>query len=148
MSNRKYEIPTNDEVDLAKASRALLTRLLQDLPDDDPISIQIGDQALMVPRLSIELLRGILAGMSAGKSIGIVPVSMELITQQAVDFLNVSRPYLIDLLEQKELDYTMVGTHRRVRFDDLLAYKEQMVANSKATMDELMKLSQDLGIGY
>lgn len=148
MKNRKYEVPNSEEVDLARASAALLTRLLHELPDDHRASIKMGDQDLIVPRSSIELLRDILAGMSAGKLISIVPVSMELTTQQAADFLNVSRPYLIGLLEQKELNYTMVGTHRRIRFDDLLEYKERMVANSKAAMDELMKLSQDLGIGY
>lgn len=84
MRSRKYEIPNSDEVDLARARVALSTRLLQDLSVDDPIKIQIGDQELMVPRLSIELLRDILAGMSAGKSIGIVPVSMEMTTQQQI----------------------------------------------------------------
>lgn len=148
MTNRKFDLPNSEEVDLARASAALLTKLLQDLPDDHRANIRMGGKDLIVPRSAVELLRDILAGMSAGKSISIVPMAKELTTQQAADFLNVSRPYLIGLLEQGELNHTLVGTHRRIRFDDLLAYKEKMVNKSKAAMDELMKLSQELGIGY
>lgn len=147
MSNRKYEIPNSDEVDIARASAAVLTKLLQDLPNDHRASIRMGGQDLIVPRQAVELLKDILAGMSAGKIINIVPMAMELTTQQAADFLNVSRPYLIGLLEQGALNHTLVGTHRRIRFDDVLSYKEKMTSNSKAAMDELMKLSQELGIG-
>lgn len=146
--NRKYEIPNSDEVDLARASAAVLTKLLQDLPHDERASIRMGGQDLIVPRSAVELLRDILAGMSAGKSISIVPMAKELTTQQAADFLNVSRPYLIGLLERKELSFTLVGTHRRIRFDDLLDYRERMVASSKGAMDELIALSQDLRIGH
>lgn len=148
MTNRKYEIPDSDEVDLARASAALLTKLLQDLPDDHRANIRMGGQDLIVPRSAVELLRDVLAGMSAGKSISIVPMAKELTTQQAADFLNVSRPYLIGLLEQGQLKYTMVGSHRRVRFDDLIEYKEKLTSKSKAAMDELVRLSQELDIGY
>ena len=148
MSNRKYEFPNSDEVDIARASAAVLTKLLQDLPDDHRANIRMGGQDLIVPRQAIELLKDILAGMSAGKVINLVPMAKELTTQQAADFLNVSRPYLIGLLEQGVLNHTLVGTHRRIRFDDLLAYREKMVNNSKAAMDELMKVSQEMGIGY
>lgn len=148
MTNRKYELPSSEEVDLARASAASLTKLLQALPNDSRANIKMGGEDLIVPRQAIELLKDILANMSAGKVINIVPMAMELTTQQAADFLNVSRPYLIGLLEQGELNHTLVGTHRRIRFDDLLAYREKMVNKSKAAMDELMKLSQELGIGY
>lgn len=148
MTNRKYELPSSEEVDLARVSAASLTKLLQDLPDKHRANIKMGNEDLIVPRQAIELLRDILAGMSDGKTISIVPMAKELTTQQAADFLNVSRPYLIGLLEQKELNFTLVGTHRRIRFDDLLAYREKMVNRSKAAMDELMRLSQELGVGY
>lgn len=66
--------------------------------------------------------------------------------QQAADFLGVSPAYLISLLNQKELNYTVVDAHRRIRTDDLLSYKEKMVTNSRAAMDELVVLSQELGL--
>jgi excisionase family DNA binding protein len=148
MSNRKFDFPNSEDIDLARASAAVLTRLLQDLPDDHRANIKMGGQDLIVPRQAVELLKDILASMSAGKGISIVPSSSELTTQQAADFLNVSRPYLIGLLEQGAINYTQVGTHRRIRFDDLLAYKQQMVNKSKSAMDDLMALSQELGVGY
>lgn len=148
MTNRKYELPSSEEVDLARASAAALTKLLQDLPDKHRAKIKMGNEDLIVPRQAVELLRDILAGMSAGKVVNIVPMATELTTQQAADFLNVSRPYLIGLLAQGDISHTLVGTHRRIRFDDLLAYREKMVNKSKAAMDELMQLSQEMGIGY
>ena len=148
MSNRKFDFPNSEDIDLARASAAVLTRLLQDLPDDHRANIKMGGQDLIVPRQAVELLKDILASMSAGKGISIVPSSSELTTQQAADFLKDSRPYLIGLLEKGAINYTQVGTHRRIRFDDLLAYKQQMVNKSKSAMDDLMALSQELGVGY
>lgn len=148
MSNRKFDLPNSEDIDLARASAAVLTKLLQDLPDDHRATIKMGGQDLIVPRYAVELLRDTLAGISAGKVINIVPMAKELTTQQAADFLNVSRPYLIGLLEQGAINYTQVGTHRRIRFDDLLVYRQKMVNKSKSAMDDLMKLSQELGIGF
>jgi excisionase family DNA binding protein len=68
-----------------------------------------------------------------------------LTTQQAAEFLNVSRPYLIKLLEQGEISYIMVGTHRRVRFEDLIKYKQQRNSQRSHFLDELIAESQELG---
>lgn len=144
MSNRKFELPNSEEVDLARASAAALTRLLHSLPDKDRAQVKMGGEDLILPRAAIELLREILADMSAGKAVAIVSKSAEVTTQHAADFLNVSRPYLIGLLEQGELPYSKVGTHRRIKLEDLFEYKERLIAKSKAAMDELSALSQDL----
>lgn len=67
-------------------------------------------------------------------------------TKSAADFLNVSHTYLIDLLEQGEITYTLVGVHGWVKFDELLVYKEKMINKSKAAMDELIQLSRELDL--
>jgi excisionase family DNA binding protein len=77
----------------------------------------------------------------------IEPEPRDLRIQQAADFLGASPAYLIGLLKQKELNYIVVETHRRIRMDDLLIYKEKMVTNSRVAMDELVVLSQELGLG-
>lgn len=146
MASIKYELPNTEAVDLARASAAALTRQLQNLPLSDRAQIKMGGEDLILPRGAIELLREILADMSAGKAVAIVPKSAEITTQQAADLLNVSRPYLISLLESNALPYSKVGTHRRVKLEDILKYKNEMIETSKAAMDELAELTRELNM--
>jgi excisionase family DNA binding protein len=92
-----------------------------------------------------QVLRQAVHAMESGKAISIVPHDQELTTQQAADILNVSRPYLIKLLEQGEIPYIKVGTHRRVRYQDLITYKQQRDTKRSNCLDELIQESQDMG---
>jgi excisionase family DNA binding protein len=82
-----------------------------------------------------------------GNGVTIIPVHAVLTTQDAADFLNVSRPYLVKLLERGELPYTKVGTHRRIQFKELMKYRDQSLAQSKKLLDELAADGQEMGIG-
>lgn len=99
----------------------------------------------MVPRPALEMFVFVLAAMANGQGVQIMPVNAELTTQQAADLLNVSRPYLIGLLERGEMDYRLVGRHRRIRFDTLMDYMRQDDLKRTAAADELTRLSQELG---
>ena len=76
------------------------------------------------------------------------PVLAELTTQQAADILSVSRPFLIGLLKQRKIPFRLVGQHRRVRLDDLLAYGRKDDENRRRIADELTADAQELGVGY
>lgn len=102
-------------------------------------------EALVVPRQAVELFAHILAAMANGQGVQIMPVNAELTTQQAAQLLNVSRPYLIGLLERGEIEYRLVGRHRRVRFDALMAYMRRDDLARKQVVDELTRLDQELG---
>jgi len=78
--------------------------------------------------------------------ISIIPENCEMTTQQAADFLNVSRPYLIKLLEQGEIPHIKLGTHRRVPFQDLMKYKEQRDSKRRQAVQELIEMSQEAGL--
>jgi excisionase family DNA binding protein len=106
-----------------------------------------GDETLVVPRGAVELLARILAHMAAGQGVSVVPSHAELTTQQAADMLNVSRPFLIGLLEAGEVEYRRVGKHRRVKASSLLDYMRHDDQRQREAADELSALSQEMGLG-
>jgi excisionase family DNA binding protein len=91
-------------------------------------------------RLLIEVLRHI----DSGDAVTLVPVYQMLTTQQAADILNVSRPYLIGLLEKGEIPYVPVGRHRRIRAENLFAYKRKRDEARRTALAELAQADADL----
>jgi excisionase family DNA binding protein len=138
-----------DDESVAVAARALpqIQAYLRDHPHGSA-TVRLVDESdggqLVVPRGAIELFARILAHMANGHAVSVVPAHAELTTQQAADLLNVSRPYLIGLLEAGKIEYRKVGTHRRVLAGSLIAYKQRDDARRRAAADELAGLAQDM----
>ena len=105
-------------------------------------------EEVLVPAPALRLLVEILREMAKGNAVTILPVHAELTTQQAADVLNVSRPYLIKLLDEKKLPYRKVGNRRKVRVSDLFAFKRKDDAERDAAVAELTAEGQQLGFGY
>jgi len=103
-----------------------------------------GEQ-ITIPESVYQVLLQAVHAMALGKVVSIVPHEQELTTQQAADVLNVSRPYLIKLLEQEEIPYIKVGSHRRVRFEDLMNYKKHRDEKRDQLLTELTQMSQEAG---
>jgi len=117
-------------------------------PDEVTIRVDDADDVgeLTVPRGALELFARVLAHMAAGQAVSVVPAHAELTTQQAADLLNVSRPYLVKLLDEGEIEFRKVGTHRRVKFSSLMDYVRQDDRRRRAAADELSALTQEMGL--
>lgn len=111
------------------------------------VTVEDGEpEPLTLPREAVELLAGMLAHLGAGRGVSVVPADAELTTQQAADMLNVSRPFLVGLLNAGEIEYRNVGTHRRIKASSLMEYKQQDDQRRRAVADELTQLGQEMGL--
>ena len=99
-----------------------------------------------LPAGVVHLLQVAVQHLTRGQAVTLVPIDRELTTQQAADLLNISRPYLVKLLEQGEIPYTKTGTHRRIRFPDLMNYKVRRDGQRAEALTQLTQLSQELGL--
>ncbi|MBL8658295.1 MAG: helix-turn-helix domain-containing protein [Rhodospirillales bacterium] len=142
--------PSKAEVELARASGQRLAPLAR---SGRPVTMGVREaggeeEIIQLPAGALTLLLQILEGMASGQAVTVVPQNAELTTQQAADVLNVSRPFLIQLLEAKKIPFRMVGTHRRIRFEDVMGYKEKIDADRRDALAELAADAQNLDMGY
>ena len=146
------EIPSPDTVREAQTALRQLAPLAAPAQAGQPLQVRAegsaSEEAVTVPRQAFELFLEILGQIANGNAVTIVPVQAELTTQQAADLLNVSRPYLVGLLESGELPFRRVGSHRRVAAADLLAFKRRDEASRAAAMAELAAEAQRLKLDF
>ena len=90
----------------------------------------------------------ILEAMAAGQGVTIIPENAELTTVQAAEVLNVSRPFLIKLLDDQKIPHRKVGKHRRIRMEDVMAYKASIDAEREGVLDQLAADAQEQDMGY
>jgi excisionase family DNA binding protein len=101
---------------------------------------------LPLPHSVYRVLEQVVHEMARGNAVRVLPVKAELSTQQAADLLNVSRPHLVKLLERGEIPYHRAGSHRRVVLEDLLVYKERRDRERHDALDEITRISDELGL--
>lgn len=139
--------PTKEEQELAMASYDALAATLKQLKDENPeIEIEETNELIKVPLSALKLLAQVLKAMSEGNPISIVPVAAEMTTQAAADIIGCSRPHLVKLLEEGVIPFSKVGRHRRVRIEDVVAYKKQMKEKQRQALIEMMRTDEDYGL--
>jgi excisionase family DNA binding protein len=147
MAQTTSTLPSEAESTLAKESSRILARRV---PTAGPLQIRLpgssGEETVGVPASAVRMLVRILEEMAKGNALTLIPVHAELTTQEAADMLNISRPSLIQLLDEGKIDFRKVGTHRRVRFDALIAWKRHADADRKAALAELAAYDRQLGL--
>lgn len=137
--------PTEEESSLALDSSRRLSGLAR---SDLRIRISDTNEEVKLPAPAVRLLVEMLSELAQGNAVTVVPIHAELSTQQAAEIIGVSRPFLVKLLEEGKLPYRKVGTHRRVLFKDLMAYKREDDQKRLETLEELVAQAQELDMGY
>ena len=94
------------------------------------------------------LIQQLLVNLAQNRAVSIIPIAHELTTHQAAEVLNVSRPFLVGLLDKGAIPHRKVGTHRRIRLEDLLDYQEKTRVDGEEALEELAKLTQEHRLGY
>jgi excisionase family DNA binding protein len=143
-------MPSAHDVALAVESSRRLSELAEITGDVQLTLTGEGGQTgqIKIPASALRLLFAALSEMSCGNAVSLLPLSAEVTTQQAADILNVSRPYVVGLLEKGEIPFRKVGVQRRVRLQHLLEYKTRSDIDRRAALNELTQLGQDMGVGY
>ncbi len=151
MSMSEIVAPSEADAALALESSRLLAS--HSLGAQSSIRLQLLDDSepaktLTVPASALRLFVQLLTEMSQGNAVTLIPSHAELTTQKAADLLNVSRPYVVKLLDEGKIPSRSVGKYRRVRFDDLMAYKKKDDVAREKVLNQLAADAQELKMGY
>lgn len=146
-NRRPPQLPPEDEIAQAKLASRQLARLMPE--GRGPLQLVTDDnrhEMITIPPGALRLLVDILTQLGQGRGVAIIPEKAELTTQEAADYLNVSRPYVVKLVESGKLAARTVGTRRRIAFEDLVRFDEEGRKIRRAALDELTQLDQELGL--
>lgn len=133
-------ILTNDEIALAQRGQKILSAR-------GKAKLVVNDEDVELSPAVTKILAKTLSYIAKGKTVVVTPEPTEF-SQQAADFLNVSRPFLVKLLEKGEIPFRKVGKHRRVRSEDLLSYKQRIDKKRLKVLAKLAQQAQELKLGY
>lgn len=141
--------PSPRDAAIARVSGQALSRFVR---RNRPLTVRVIDaqqeQPIELPAGAVTMLMDILESMAAGLGITLIPENAELTTVEAAEVLNVSRPYVIKLLEDGRIPYRKVGKHRRMRMEDVMAFKTDIDREREAVLDQLAAEAQATGMGY
>jgi excisionase family DNA binding protein len=139
--------PSKVEQKMASQSYNALASVIEQIRSEEPeIEIDETNDKIKIPLSALRLLGDILKAMSEGKLISIVPIAAEVTTQAAAEFLGCSRPHLVKLLEEGKIDFTKVGKHRRIKFDDIMKYKKELKKQQKQHIIDIMNSDEETGL--
>lgn len=139
--------PSKKEQIAAMKSYNALSATLEGLHSENPeIEIEETAEKIKIPLKALKLLVKILKATSQGQPISIVPIATEMTTQAAAELLGCSRPHFVKLLEEGNIPFTLVGRHRRVKFQDVTNYKREMKLKQEQFLIDMMKSDEELGL--
>ena len=143
--------PSTEEIAAASTAARAMSRLDQGSPSISFVPQAVEGETANIEPISLpmsifRLIVNMLVEMGNGNAVAVVPVNAELTTQQAADLLNVSRPHLVKLLEQKALSFRMVGTHRKLQAREVLNYRSKTAFDRGESLKKMVALDEELGL--
>lgn len=139
--------PSKKEQIVAMKSYTALAATLEELHSENPeIEIEETAEKIKIPLKALKLLAKILKATSQGQPISLVPIPTEMTTQAAAELLGCSRPHFVKLLEEGNIPFTLVGRHRRVKFEDVMNYKNKVKLKQEKLLIDMMKSDEELGL--
>jgi excisionase family DNA binding protein len=139
--------PTRSEQEAARRSFPALEESLKSLSKKDTTEIEIEETAkIIVPTMALQLLSRILKDLGEGRPVQIVPIAAEMTTQAAAEMLGCSRPHVVKLLEQGKIPFTKIGKHRRVRYEDVMKYRQAMKEAQRQLLKDMMRDDEEAGL--
>jgi excisionase family DNA binding protein len=143
-------VMSEHEMELARVAQRCI---MEALDHSRAVSITLTTEtglhpSIEVPSAALKLIGQLLGAMSEGKTVVLMPEKREFTTVEAANYLNVSRPFVIKEIEEGRLKHRMVGTHRRIALEDLLAYERTMRERQSAALERMADNARDLGLDY
>ncbi len=140
-------MPTKEEQLTSMESYDVLAAALESLNSDNPeIEIEETGEKIKIPLNALKFLAKILKVTGQGKPVSIVPIATEMTTQAAAELIGCSRPHVVKLLDSGEIPSTKVGRHRRVKYEDIQAYRKRMKSEQEKRIVHMMQLDEEEGL--
>jgi excisionase family DNA binding protein len=135
--------PNPHDAQLARTSSSQLAKL-----GHEELSFKINGETIILPASAVQILQRALEEIAQGHAVAVTPLETQLTTQQAADLIGVSRPHLIKRLEEGEIPFSLVGSHRRIALEDVLGFKLKLDRLRDEALRELVEQAQELRMGY
>ena len=147
IADQEVKTPKSADIELAKETSR---KLAPHLRAGDDLRLQIQDgrstEELVLPGHAARMLLDMLVEIGLGNAVQLTSLQPEISTQQAAELLNVSRPYVVKLTEEGAIPSRKVGPRRLLMLDDVMAYKKRMYGQRLEALNELTRLSQEMGL--
>ena len=129
--------------DVVKAADEALHELKS---EETQVFLLVGEKKLQLDPYIANLLVEVFEQLSEGKPVSILPHNAEMTTRQAASILNVSRPYVSKLLKEGKMDFEMRGTHRRIRLEEVMRYKQQQAVRRRDALARMTEIAEELDL--
>jgi excisionase family DNA binding protein len=143
---RQPKTYVTDETEQSKINKFIELLELQFRENNRATLTSAAGEVVELPATLFDVLRQVAEALASGRGVSVIPQDMKLTTQQAAEFLGISRPTLIKLLESGAISFETVGRHRRITLRDLLTYRDRFRLERRTALRKAARAGQEDGL--